>query len=971
MLIDDTEIITFSTTPFYLIEAECLHLNKVFNSKPDDDGIKLLPEQKNDELIMTNAFEHMVKTSFKFTNNGIYSATKTIADDVVQIDVHSMLPTFAYNLGLLNNYYKKLFDRKKRIEAIPNYQNNTELVKERNAIKLKLNLYCSTNDSGQGRYVNRLLAVYSSMNFMFDVLNYWGLSNVINCLNDGFIMRVPNNFEDRYLKFKDHYQAEISGLTFSVKKWKHAIIKSPQEYILINSDNDYKCRNHSFDVNSIYQAKTGKSLRKLKSEDVDQNVVELAQAKERRSIKMLNNYLFQEGIDGVDSMDQAEKLNNIKQILGEAGVYDTQYLITRKYYSYFTLDEENNTQGEDYANRFTKEVLRNQVFLSNCRLKDRTNILNQSIKATEVKDIDDYLENTGASVISNYLPSVLDSIGEGQSIEDWLKYEVHKIRQTNVEQVYQYNILALTTQIWASLHHGNANQLGNYLTKLWQSKYLDKLDVADYIYNDPNTLVVDGRLLVKDERGTYSTKESVVNHLLKKYFTKKEKQQFKNNKNNVLALLTDEKYQDQLGDGFQSDHQAIFLDQNAEIRTDSPFRYQLNHHVNVDYDPTIVNSSEYFQLNYFLKHLAPKALKQLKAMLGLIPLQHTDIMAELRVFIVLKGKSGAGKSTLATLLEKNFNDQGQSGSNIRSNTQNVNQAFTNGRHIALNDVKNGKVMLWFDDFQANEKRNIITANAGTVINGVISGMAETASAKYEVDHPVTLPSLIVIATNAMPQVTQEGTAARMFVINSPKSLKEDPIKDEQGRVVKVSDFINNPKVWQALFYIIMQEASKLLKMSDKERQEIFNHKHSAATKLAALNDSLELFLENEGITSLYDLVGIQANRLFNVYKDKMKQSGASYRAFTEQLEMLGFVMKRKHFNGKNYQKVICVTNDKLTQDKIKAMFKELHVTPDQLGSVDQTTGEITTLKTWRYKYDEFKKKYPQSNAVFTPFEFNN
>lgn len=965
MLIDETGIMTFPTTPFYLIEAERLHLNKAFS------GNKLLLEQKNDELIVTSAFEHMVKTSFKFTNNGIYSATKTIADDVVQIDVHSMLPTFAYNLGLTNDHYKKLFDRKKQIEATPNYQNNTELVKERNAIKLKLNLFCSTNDSGQGRYVNRLLAVYSSMNFMFDVLNYWGLSNIVNCLNDGFIMWAPKDFDNQYQKFKAHYQAEIDDLTFSMKQWKHAIIKSPQEYILINSDKDYKCRNQSFDMNSFYQAKTGKSLRKLKSEDVDQNVLELAQEKERRSIKILNNYLFKEGIDGINSVNQAEKLNNIKQILDEVGVYDAQYLIGKNYYYYFTVDEENNTQSEDYVNRFTKEVLRNQIFISDCRLKDRINVLGQAVKVTEIKDIDDYLENTGASVINNYLPSVLDSIGEGQSIEDWLKYEVRKIRQTNVEQVYQYNILALVVQIWASLHHSHANQLGNYLTKLWQSKYLDQLDVADYIYNDPNTLVVDGRLLVKDERGTYSTKESVINHLLKKYFNKQQKQRFENTKNNVLTLLKDEKYQDQLGDGFQSDHQAIILYGDGDIKLDSPFKYRLNHHVNVDYDPTIVNSSEYFQVNYFLKHLAPKALKQLKAMLGLIPLQHTDIMAELRVFIVLKGKSGAGKSTLATLLEKDFNDQGQSGSNIRSNTQNVNQAFTNGRYIALNDVKNGKVMLWFDDFQANEKRNIITANAGTVINGVISGMAQNASAKYEIDHPVTLPSLIVIATNAMPQVTQEGTAARMFVINSPRSLKEDPIKDEQGRVVKVSDFINNPKVWQALFYIIMQEASKLLKMSDKERQEIFNHKYSAATRLAALNDSLELFLENEGITSLYNLVGIQANRLFNIYKDKMRQPSASYRAFTEQLEMLGFVMKRKHFNGRHYQKVICVKNDRLTQDKIKAMFNELHVTPDQLGSVNQTTGEITTLKTWQYKYDEFKGKYPQSSAVFTTFEFNN
>ncbi|WP_431815015.1 hypothetical protein [Limosilactobacillus portuensis] len=668
MLIDETGIMTFSTTPFYLLEAEKLHLNKAFDNRqdPGDGGIKLLPEQKNDELIVTNALNSMVKTTFKFTNNGIYSATKTIMDDVVQIDVHSMLPTFAYNLGLLNSYYKRLFNRKQQIEAMPNYPNNDELVNERNAIKLKLNLYCSTNDSGQGRYVNRLLAVYSSMNFMFDVLNYWGMSNIVNCLNDGFIMRVPKDFYNQYQEFKGHYQAKIDGLTFSMKQWQHTVIKNPQEYILINSNNDYKCRNHNFDVNSVYQSKTGKSLRKLNPEDVDHRILDLAKDKEGRFIKMLNNYLFKEGIDGIDPVDQAEKLNSIKQILDEAGIYDAQYLIERKYYYYFTLDEENNTQSEDYANRFTKEVLRNQIFISDCKLKDRINVLGQAIKVTEIKNIDDYLENSGASVINNYMPSVFDPIGEGQSIENWLKYEVRRIRNSNVEQTYQYNILALVVQIWATLHHGNANQLMNYLTRLWQSKYLDRLDTADYIYNDPNTLVVDGRLLVKDERGTYSTKESVINHLLKKYFTKQEKRQFKNNKSNVLVLLTDEKYQDKLGDGFQSDHQVIFLDQNAEIRTDSPFRYQLNHHVNVDYDPSIVNSSEYFEVNYFLKHLAPKALKQLKAMLGLIPLQHTDIMAELRVFIVLKGKSGAGKSTLATLLEKIFNDEEQSGSNIRS-----------------------------------------------------------------------------------------------------------------------------------------------------------------------------------------------------------------------------------------------------------------------------------------------------------------
>src|SRR5699024_398583 len=116
---------------------------------------------------------------------------------------------------------------------------------------------------------------------------------------------------------------------------------------------------------------------------------------------------------------------------------------------------------------------------------------------------------------------------------------------------------------------------------------------------------------------------------------------------------------------------------------------------------------------------------QLKAMLGLIPLQGTDIMKEIRTFFILKGVSGAGKSTLAELLKGIFDDDDQTESNIVSSTQNVNKAFTDEHYVDLNDSKKGKIMLWFDDFQSNSKTNIITASTGTVINGVLTGVSQT------------------------------------------------------------------------------------------------------------------------------------------------------------------------------------------------------------------------------------------------------
>lgn len=974
MIIDDSGIITFPSTPSYLLEAESLQLNKEFSGYCEDESgkseaIKLLPEQVFSELVAKGSFQNDAKSTFKFTKNGIYSANKVVAHNVVQINVHSMLPTFAYNLGLLSGQYQALYNRKKSIEKIDGYQANPKLVQERAGIKFRLNQACSTNDSGRGRYVNRLLPVFSSMNFMLDVLSYWGLNNILACLNDGFIMRIGKKFDQEFAKFKQYYQQQIPHLTFSAKKWKYGIIKNPQEYILINSPADYKCRNHEFDVNSLYQQKAGHSLRTLKTDEVDQDTLALAQAKEGEVIRVLYRYMFEPDIDGLGALDEQEQFKDLDKILQQAGVNDTEYKVPKKHFYNIALGDDNDP--DDWAYQFTKRALQNQVFATEDKLKSGVNLLGQTIEINEIEDIDDYLDSSRFQIINNYIPSVIDQMGNDQTIEQWLEYEVKKIQQCNVNLAYQYNLLTMTAQAWAIQNDENPNQVVNYLTKLRKRHGLSQMDMADMVYNDPNTVVLNGQLMVKDSHNVYSSKTSVVNHLLKKYMNKKQKQHFDLVKNNVLALLQDDKYQDTLESGFNSDTQTIWLDDKGKIRIDTHYGHVVGHRVNVSYSPGIVSSTAYHQVNNFLKHLAPKQERQLKAMLGLIPLQHTDIMKELRTFIVLKGKSGAGKSTLANLLERVFNDPNQTGSNIISNTQNVNKAFTDGHYIALNDSKSGMLMLWFDDFQSSSRNNIITANAGTVINGVISGVAQNASAKYERDHPVTLPSLIVIATNSIPQVTQEGTAARMFVIDSPKTLKEDPIKDENGNVIKVADFVNNPKVWQALFYIIMREAANLLKMTNEERAEIFDHKYSAASKLSLLNDSLELFFENQGIASPYDLIGMQANKLFNVYKDEAKQPGVSYRSFTDQLELLGLVLKRKHFSGRTLQKVICSANDQLTQEKIKAMLNDLNILPDQVNSVDLNTGEIKSLKTWHHGYETLKDKYPHANEVFKPFKFSN
>lgn len=257
-------VMYWPSTPRFLLMAEQLHLTREFNQRPEDvdeepDRIKLLPPQLLKSLVATGPYDGYQKERLNFTGNGIYQYVKCTVRNVAQIDVHSLLPTMAYQLGLLDERHEALFLEKKKIEADPNYPNNKRLVAKRERIKLELNRYCSTiGETRVEHSINRYKAMYSGMNMVFDMLNYWGLSNVINCVNDGFI--ITNYSDEKFERFKEKYCKKIKYLTFSVKQYDFCLVKNDLEYLLINNDDEYKCRNHEFDMKSAYRRLTGHSL---------------------------------------------------------------------------------------------------------------------------------------------------------------------------------------------------------------------------------------------------------------------------------------------------------------------------------------------------------------------------------------------------------------------------------------------------------------------------------------------------------------------------------------------------------------------------------------------------------------------------------------------------------------------------------------------------------------------------------------
>lgn len=661
-------------------------------------------------------------------------------------------------------------------------------------------------------------------------------------------------------------------------------------------------------------------------------------------------------------------------ILTDAGFADVDSKLPKEYYYAFSIDKEKSKDVKSYINEFTKASLVNQVFISKTKVADRINLFGQTILANEIDDVDEFLKLHSNFSLIDSLPITIATITDDK-IEEWLDNIIDKNKDILTKNIYLYNELAMVLQIWAVEHDMDANKLAKKLYNTLKYNALRKQIIAEKVYNDPRSLLVDNQLMVLNDHHIYTAEPTIVNSLIDQFLPNSKFDNIINARKNVHAQLVDSKFENEvLDDGFKSPHQSIMIEEDGNIQIASPLVGKMENYVNVDYididkDSKLKASEEYKQVIQFLTHISGGKLEQLLYMLGFIPLQNTGILAKVRRFFILLGVPGAGKTVLASLLEKIFNNTQNNTSCILTSESNINKALTDPNLIDANDTKKGQLTLWFDDFQTDSQNNAISSKAGTAINGIISGKTMSGAAKFQQYHDVKLPSLIVIATNALPQIRQVGTADRMFVFNcNTKLYDEVDIPNDDAAA-----WINNKEVQEVMFYLIIKYASKLVTMSKQDLGLIFSQENSAQSSLSNINSSLLEFLEAQHITCPFDLIGMGTSDLFETYKNHTHMVTASYRTFKDQIKSLGLKFQRKHFNGEYYSNVIVSGNKALDNGKMKDMLIKYAVLPDKLFNYE-TTDDTYTLQHWHENfviYREEQGKNKQNSKLFVPFNFND
>lgn len=661
-------------------------------------------------------------------------------------------------------------------------------------------------------------------------------------------------------------------------------------------------------------------------------------------------------------------------ILTDAGFADVDSKLPKEYYYAFSIDKEKSKDVKSYINEFTKASLVNQVFISKTKVADRINLFGQTILANEIDDVDEFLKLHSNFSLIDSLPITIATITDDK-IEEWLDNIIDKNKDILTKNTYLYNELAMVLQIWAVEHDMDANKLAKKLYNTLKYNALRKQIIAEKVYNDPRSLLVDNQLMVLNDHHIYTAEPTIVNSLIDQFLPNSKFDNIINARKNVHAQLVDSKFENEvLDDGFKSPHQSIMIEEDGNIQIASPLVGKMENYVNVDYididkDSKLKASEEYKQVIQFLTHISGGKLEQLLYMLGFIPLQNTGILAKVRRFFILLGVPGAGKTVLASLLEKIFNNTQNNTSCILTSESNINKALTDPNLIDANDTKKGQLTLWFDDFQTDSQNNAISSKAGTAINGIISGKTMSGAAKFQQYHDVKLPSLIVIATNALPQIRQVGTADRMFVFNcNTKLYDEVDIPNDDAAA-----WINNKEVQEVMFYLIIKYASKLVTMSKQDLGLIFSQENSAQSSLSNINSSLLEFLEAQHITCPFDLIGMETSDLFETYKNHTHMVTASYRTFKDQIKSLGLKFQRKHFNGEYYSNVIVSGNKALDNGKMKDMLIKYAVLPDKLFNYE-TTDDTYTLQHWHENfviYREEQGKNKQNSKLFVPFNFND
>ena len=688
----------------------------------------------------------------------------------------------------------------------------------------------------------------------------------------------------------------------------------------------------------------------------------------------MQEFIFENNKLNGNVKSQHKISKKLDEILEDAGFKEVNSKFAKEHYYTFAIDKKNSKGVKSYINDFTTTSLANQVFVSKTKVADQMNLFGQTVVATEIDNIDDFLKlHSNYSLVDN-LPVTIATIADDK-IDEWLDNTIDKNKDNLVKNSYLYNELAMVLQIWAVEHELDANKLVKKLYNALKYNMLRKQLVAEKVYNDPRSLLVDNQLMVLNDHHVYTAEPTIVNGLIDQFLPNSKFDNIMNARKNVHAQLMDSKFENEkLDDGFKSPHQSIAIEPDGTIQIASPLVGKMENYVNVDYtdvdkNSDLKSSEEYKQVIQFLTHISGGKLEQLLYMLGFIPLQNTGIMAKVRRFFILLGIPGAGKTVLASLLEKIFNNTKSNTSCILSSESNINKALTDPNLIDANDTKKGQLTLWFDDFQTDSQNNAISSKTGTAINGIISGKTMSGAAKFQQYHDVRLPSLIVIATNALPQIRQVGTADRMFVFNcNTKLYDEVDIPNDDAAA-----WINNPKVQKVMFSLIIKYASKLVTMSKQDLSLIFSQENSAQNSLSNINSSLLEFFEAQHITCPFDLIGMGTSNLFETYKNHTHLVAASYRTFKEQIKSLGLKFQRKHFQGNYYSNVIVSGNRALDNGKMKDMYTKYSVLPDKLFNYE-TTDDTYTLQHWHENfviYREEQGKSKQTSKLFVPFNFND
>ena len=175
----------------------------------------------------------------------------------------------------------------------------------------------------------------------------------------------------------------------------------------------------------------------------------------------------------------------------------------------------------------------------------------------------------------------------------------------------------------------DANKLAKKLYNTLKYNALRKQIIAEKVYNDPRSLLVDNQLMVLNDHHIYTAEPTIVNSLIDQFLPNSKFDNIINARKNVHAQLVDSKFENEvLDDGFKSPHQSITIESDGDIQIASPLIGKMENYVNVDYididkDSKLKASEEYKQVIQFLTHISGGKLEQLLYMLGFIPLQNT------------------------------------------------------------------------------------------------------------------------------------------------------------------------------------------------------------------------------------------------------------------------------------------------------------------------------------------------------------